>query len=137
VSASSFPLLPPLCSSLFPLLIRTNRRSDITTSFFTGPKGGIDNVFSTSPRSIVPPPLTSRTLVDYLVNFVTKGDPNDSNNLGLLPWPKWDNTNGSPASMAFVDRPKGVGTLGLEVISDTFRKANIDYLIQLSLKYPI
>jgi hypothetical protein len=74
--------------------------------------------------------------VDYLVNFVSTLNPNDANNPTLLAWPKWDNTNGSPAMMTFLDRPLG-GINGLAITSDTYRKAAIDFIIKLSLKYPI
>jgi hypothetical protein len=96
-----------------------------------------DTIFSTfkTPSLTVgtdPPPPT----VDYLINFVNKLDPNDPSNPTLLAWPKWDNTNGSPAMMTFLDRPLG-GINGLAITSDTYRKAAMDYLIKLTRKYPI
>lgn len=81
-----------------------------------------------------------RSTVDYLVNFVNTLDPNKASNgvtnPGIITWPKWDKTNGSPAMLAFTDRPEG-GTLGLTIQSDTYRQAAIDFLIKLALKYPI
>lgn len=74
--------------------------------------------------------------VDYLINFVAKLDPNDPKNPSLIAWPKWSDANGSPAMLTFLDRPIG-GLLGLAITSDTYRKAAMDFLVQLSLKYPI
>ena len=93
--------------------------SELALQFTTGPTGGIDNQF-----------------IDYLVNFVTKLDPNDASNLGLINWPRWSDAQGSPSMLAFLDRPLG-GVLGLAIQSDTYRKAAMDFLIQLALKYPI
>lgn len=66
-------------------------------------------------------------MVDYLVNFVNHFDPNGQN---LTNWPKYSTSN--PTLFTLLDGPRPFA-----LTNDTFRQAAIEYLVQLSLQYPL
>ncbi|KZP26795.1 alpha beta-hydrolase [Athelia psychrophila] len=68
-----------------------------------------------------------KALADYLINFVTNLDPNGDTN---VPWPQY--TTSSPNMLTFYDDPNA-----LNVTQDTYREAQIAYLIELTLAHPI
>jgi len=66
-------------------------------------------------------------MTDYLINFAANLDPNHSS---LFNWPQW--TSGSPTLLTFLD-----GLIPLELGQDTYRQDAMNYMINLTLKYPI
>lgn len=65
-------------------------------------------------------------MADYLIRFASTLDPNGD---GAFHWPLY--TNESPQLLTFQD-----GEVPLAIGEDTYRAAQMEYLQELSLKYP-
>ncbi|KAG6824132.1 hypothetical protein H0H87_012506, partial [Tephrocybe sp. NHM501043] len=68
-------------------------------------------------------------MADYLIRFATNLDPNSKNILDLQ-WPKY--TVGSPKLLTFID-----GLIPVTITDDTYRKAAMNALTNLTLAHPL
>ena len=72
----------------------------------------------------------SRELVDYLIHFVSHGNPNGPGN-GLIEWPQYDPE--SKKLLTLLDNE----TMPLSITPDTYREGGMKKLTELSLKFPL
>ena len=70
-------------------------------------------------------------LTDFFVRFVNTLDPNNPTDENVLPWPEYA-AGEEPQVLALLD-----GNTSLRIVSDTFRKAHIDFVQKLSLVEPL
>ena len=70
-------------------------------------------------------------LTDFFVRFVNTLDPNNPTDENVLPWPEYA-AGEEPQVLALLD-----GNTSLRIVSDTFRKAPIDFVQKLSLLEPL
>ncbi len=72
----------------------------------------------------------STTMKDYFIRFINNLDPNGRIGFGV-PWPQWD-----------VNKPKAIvfqqsNVFPIVEIADNYRTAAMDYVVNMSLLYPI
>jgi hypothetical protein len=69
-------------------------------------------------------------LKDYIIRFTNKLDPNGEPGLGIK-WPQW--YPASPNALVLSDDPLSP----LIIANDTYRSSDLDYIANLSLRYPL
>ena len=69
-------------------------------------------------------------LKDYIIRFTNKLDPNGNPGFGIT-WPKWDPAG--PKALILTDDPQSPLIIG----NDNYRSLDLDYIADLSLRYPM